>query len=122
MKTGLQIVTETLKKEKVRKSELGRRIGLSRQAMNTLWHQRDITAVRFMEMMACLGYMISPQKMPFRKISTEDLEVVRSTKNPEGLFFCEDNGIYIAVDNRVVYSEVEFNNEIDCIKYLEKLS
>ncbi len=121
MKTGIEIVKNLMDTEKVSNIELGRRVGLTKQAMYSLLKQDDIKTKRFLELLAHLGYQISIRKVKYARITEETMELIENTKKPIGVFFCEKGGKYIAVDNRGATSVTEFDSECKCMEYLDTI-
>lgn len=123
MKTGTEIVQQYMEKEKVGLSALARRGGLTRQACRQRFVlQKDVTVKKFLEMMACLGYAMELKKVGYIRVVPSELEAIRNDNTQTGLFFCEDNDKYIAFDNRTGKpSEIEFDSEEKCIKYLNTI-
>ena len=54
-----------------------------------------------------------------KKVNTGTLNSIIETRQPSGLFYAQDNGTYIAVDNSTgdAWTE-EFSNHDDCTQWL----
>lgn len=119
MKTGIEILTQTLEQEKINRYELGKRYGLTKQAVYSLWRQGDVTVKRFSEMMALLGYEVSINKRNYRMISKEEMEEIEESHEPRGLFFTESAGLYVVLDSRgEILIKREFKTQDKCMEYL----
>lgn len=121
---GLNIIKDILNEEKITKTELANRLGMTRQNLQAVFNKKDIPFNKFNRILNCLGYECNYEleKVNYLRVNKDKLDEIIKLKQPTGIYYAEDNGKYIAVDNSFSQAVTQnFESREACIAYLKSL-
>lgn len=124
MKTRANIIEEILQKENIRKTELAKRMGITRQSIYCIFIGKDISKDRFTALLDVLGYTcdITIRKLGYRKVSPEELASIVENVAPKGLFWAKNENDFIAVNTFGEEALIKhFKTKEECTDYLGQI-
>ena len=126
MKTRFDIIDEILKREGITKTELGKRMGITRQALNYIFMGRDISKPKFEQMLRVMGYTldISVRKLSYCMVTSEELKRIIENNAPAGMYWAKEGDKYWAVVANKFNGAVsiqKFNTKEECQYYLNQI-
>lgn len=121
MKKAAEMIKKCMEEKNLTQTKLAERMGEDRRNLNQqLFRQKDMKVERFVEIMDHIGYRVEiAENDGIQKVSNEFSDEIIEKRKPEGLFWTEEDGKYVGIDNSTgdAFTE-DFDTKEMCLAWL----
>lgn len=121
MNKAAEMIKECMEEKNLTQTKLAERMSEDRRNLNQqLFRQKDMKVERFVEIMNYIGYRVEiAENDGIQKVSNEFSAEIIEKRKPEGLFWTEEDGKYVGIDNSTgdAFTE-DFDTKERCFAWL----
>lgn len=124
MKKASEVILDCLLERNMSQRQLAKHMGEDVRHLNQqLVRANDMKVERFVDVLEHLGYRVEiVDNGGIRKVSGEYAKQIIETREPEGLFWVEKDGVFTGIDNTAGEAICEdFSSKEECFSWLNEL-